>query len=324
MANHSNFFPNASFMSGFNGSVAAARIAALISIIVTVVALAGPAPLAHAAMQPFSPGSPFRTPIPDGAAIDPKSDVMVAHLSSDGAMSANLVAYGIPIYQADPSTPSHSVGCTEDWGRCPFEGVQVPIPAGARPSSGSDAAMVVVDASSGQIFELWRARQSGGGWTAGWGSITNLNGSGWGGGATGSGASRLGGVIQVAEIQEGVIPHALAVATNNVCAGTFRPPATSTDGKSNRANCIPEGARIRLDPGVDLDALDLPPGVRAVARAMQVYGAYVVDVSGAALNVAFEVDPSGNGIGATYRQAGFTGDYDPMSGVPWNRLQVLA
>lgn len=324
MAGAGDFFLNAKFNSRFRASFLAVRIGALISIIVTVVAVAGSAPFARAAMQPFSPGSPFRTPISAGAAVDPNSAAMVAHLSSDGAMYANLVAYGVPIYQADAGTPGGSVGCTENWGRCPFDGVRVPIPVGARPSSGSDAAMVVVDASSGQIFELWRARQSGGQWTAGWGSITNLNGSGWGGGATGSGASRLGGVVQVAEIQEGVIPHALAVATNNVCAGTFRPPATSTDGTSARANCIPEGARIRLDPELDVDALGLPPGVRAVARAMQVYGAYVVDVSGAPLNVAFEVDPGGNGIGATYRQAGFTGDYDPMSGVPWNRLQVLA
>lgn len=324
MAKPVNFLLDASFFPRFRRSVAAARIGALISVFVTIAAVAYSAPIARAAMQPFSPGSPFRTPIPGGAAIDPNSDAMVAHLSSDGAMYANLVAYGVPIYQADAGTPGRTVSCTEDWGRCPFDGVRVPIPAGAQSSSGSDAAMVVVDASSGQIFELWRAHPAGGEWTAGWGSITNLNGSGWGGGATGSGASRLGGVIQVAEIQEGVIPHALAVATNNVCARTFRAPATSTDGTSARANCIPEGARIRLDPGLDIDALGLPSGVRAVARAMQVYGAYVVDVSGAPLNVAFEVDPSGNGIGATYRQAGFTGDYDPMSAVPWDRLQVLA
>jgi hypothetical protein len=133
-------------------------------------------------------------------------------------------------------------------------------------------------------------------------------------------------VIQIAEIQQGEIPHALAVATDNVCAGVFRPPAIATDGRSSRSDCIPEGARIRLDPGVDLGALILAPAVRTVARALQVYGAFVVDRSGAPMSVSFELDPTaGNGsIGSVYRDAGLRWDYDNLPGVPWDRLQVLA
>jgi hypothetical protein len=299
-----------------------ARTCALVVMLVATIVVAGPDPVAHASFEPFAPNSPFRTAIPEGAALDPESEAMVARLSREDAMYANLVSYAVPIYYADPSTPRHSVSCTADWGRCPFDGYEVPIPDGAEPSPGTDAAMIVVDESTRQIFELWQVRRGGGQRTASWGGVSNLDGSGWGGGATGSGASRLGGIIQVEEIQQGYIPHALAVATDTVCANTFRPPATKTDGRSSRSDCIPEGARLRLDPSVDVDGLAVSPAARMVARAMQVYGAYVVDATHAVFNVTFEMANT-DGIGDVYRQAGLTGDYDPLHGVPWDRLQVI-
>ena len=62
-----------------------------------------------------------------------------------------------------------------------------------------------------------------------------------------------------------------------------------------------------------------------VARAMQVYGAYVVDGTDAPLSVAFEMDTtSGESVGTAYQDAGLHSDYDPLHGVPWDRLQVLA
>lgn len=287
----------------------------------------GSVPSARAAFQPFAPGSPFRTPIPDGAAVDPNSAAMIASATRTGGVVANLVMFGIPIYFADASTPRHSVECTiTSWGPCPFAGRQVPIPDGARPHRGSDGAMVVVDNSTGEIFEFWQARHDEGRWTTSFGAVNSIDGTGWGGNSTATGASRLAGVIQIAEIAEGVIPHALALQTDNACAGTFRYPAVKTDGHSSRSDCIPEGARIRLDPAVDLSSLPLPPAVRTVARAMQVYGAYVVDSGGAPLSVSFELDPaaSNGSVGPVYQEAGLRWDYDDMPGVPWHRLQVLS
>lgn len=290
-----------------------------------VMVLATAAPGAKA-IEPFSPGSAFRTAIPAGAALDPNSAPMAARISRAGAMNAALVEFGIPIYHADANTPRHTVTCTKDWGTCPFDGASVPIPADAKPHSGSDGAMVVVDSTSRRVYEFWQANRGGDGWSASWGAINPLDGTGWGGASTGSGASRLGGVIQVSEIARGDIPHALALQTDSVCANVFRPPAVRTDGRDTRADCIPEGARVRLDPELDLGGLDLAPAVYAVARAMQVYGGYIVDVGGAPLSVSFELDTSAaNGsIGSAYQKAGFRWDYDNMSAVPWDRLQVLA
>jgi hypothetical protein len=130
----------------------------------------------------------------------------------------------------------------------------------------------------------------------------------------------------MAEIQKGDIPHALVVQSDSVCANVFRAPGWKTDGTSTRTDCIPEGARIRLDPAVDLDSLTLAPAVLAVARALQLYGAYVVDGGGAPISVSFELDPTAtsDSIGAVYEQAGLRWDYDSLPGVPWDRLQVLA
>ena len=310
----------------FGRKAVAACAAGLVLLFVGIMAAACPTPHAWASFQPFAPDSPFRTTIPEGAAIDPNSDAMVARIARNNGIYSGLVEFGIPIYQADPQTPRYSVRCTMDWGRCPFFGYEVPIPAGVRPSPGSDGAMVVVDTSTRRSFEFWQARELGDQWTASWGAVNNLDGSGWGGSSTGSGASRLAGVIRVEEIQQGEIPHALALQVDSVCANVFRPPALKTDGHSSRSDCIPEGARVRLDPEVDLAALELAPAVRMVARAMQVYGGYIVDNGGAPLSVSFELDTnaSKDSIGGVYRLAGLTMDYDPLRGVPWNRLQVLA
>lgn len=253
---------------------------------------------------------------------------MVARISRDNALYANLVAFGVPVYTATSTTPRYTVTCTvTNWGPCPFKGLQVPIPTGAKPSPGSDGAMVVVDEAAQRTYEFWQGRLIGGTWTAGWGAVHNLAGSGWGGtgAGTASGASRLGGVIRIAEIAAGEIPHALALQTDNPCRTVFRPPAIKTDGGSDRADCIPEGARVRLDPAVDLEALNLAPAVRAVGRALQTYGAYIVDNGGSPLSVSFETVPGATAasIGSIYQQAGLRWDYDGLPGLPYNRLQVL-
>jgi hypothetical protein len=284
-------------------------------------------PGASGAEVPAFDIGPFRSPIAAGAAVDPNSAPMVARMTRTNSLTANLVDFGVPIYRASADTPRHAVTCTiADWGPCPFAGQQVPIPLGARASPGSDGAMVVVDDATGRVYEFWQARFSAGSWTTSWGAINDLAGTGWGGNSTGSGASRLAGVIRISEIAAGDIPHALAIQTDTTCAGVFRVPATKTDGFSFAPDCIPEGARVRLDPAVNLDRLDLTPAVRALGRALQTYGAYIVDSGGAPMSVSFEMDPTagGNSVGEVYQRAGLRWDYDNLAGLPYDRLQVLA
>lgn len=277
---------------------------------------------------PFAPNSPFNTRVPADATVDAKSPSMIAWAARDNAMYANVGEFGIPIYTASSSSAEKTVTvrCTiTDWGPCPFDGYQIPIPVDAEPAPGSDGAMVIVDTATRRVYEMWQAKASGRIWTASFGAVGDLDGWGWGGAGTGAGASRLGGVIRMAEVADGLIPHALAIQIDNACGGDFRAPAVKTDGRSSRPDCIPEGARLRLDPSVNLAALPLTPIERTVGRALQDYGAFVVDQGGAALSVSFELDPQakGSGIGTTYQRAGLQRDYDGMSGLPYSRLQVL-
>jgi hypothetical protein len=235
------------------------------------------------------------------------------------------IEFAVPIYTADKWTPRYTIPCLiTEWGPCPFDGHRVPVPDGAWPQYGSDGAMVVIDPDSRNIYEFWRAQYKKGSWTTQFAAVTDLDGSGWGG-ATGSGASRLAGVVRVAEIKQGWIPHALAMGSDNVCAKVFRPPALKTDGQSTKPDCLPEGARLQLDPELDIDSLGLTPAEHMVAQALQQYGAYIIDVGGAPLGISFERDnaAAAGTVGSTYSAAGIEWDYDGMTNIPWKRLRVL-
>ncbi|WP_440220137.1 hypothetical protein [Dietzia sp. MNB45] len=309
--------------------VAVAGVAlALVAVLAVVAAMwAGSEPAHRAtAAEPFAPDSPFRTPVPADARVDPASDLVTAHLTGEGRVYAGLVEFGIPVYTATADTPRYRVQCLRtQWGPCPFDGVDTPIPDGARPHTGSDGAMVVVDEGAQLSYEFWQAARTVPGWVTSFGAINPLAGSGWGGAATGAGASRLAGVVRVAEIERGEIEHALVLQSDNTCARMYRAPAIKTDGRSDRPDCVPQGSRLRLDPALDLDALGLPAAHLAVARAMQRYGGYVVDRGGSPLSISFELAPDADGIypGAVYRQAGLDWDYDGLEQIPWDRLQLL-
>jgi hypothetical protein len=101
----------------------------------------------------------------------------------------------------------------------------------------------------------------------------------------------------------------------------LRYPASKTDGSSSLSNCIPEGARIQLDPSVNVDAISgITPGERAIAHALQTYGAYADNNGGAKMGFSFE-----NPVSKTdpYPATGLAWDYYDMPHIPWNRLRVL-
>ena len=60
-----------------------------------------------------------------------------------------------------------------------------------------------------------------------------------------------------------------------VRAGGPWAPATASDGAYDDPAAIPMGARLQLDPAIDIDALGLPPYEATIAKALQTYGMYV-------------------------------------------------
>lgn len=253
--------------------------------------------------RPFTDLSPWNKAIPANPKLDSRSTAIRNYLKVPYTIYANTQEFGVPIFYADGNTPTYTVHCLENWGTCGLEGRSVPIPDNATPSSGSDAAMVVVDFTNKLSWEFWGAKKNGGTWTTDWGGVISTSGKGVDAAAslpTGAGIPRLAGVIRVYEMKQGHIDHALIFASSNSCRNGFRSPAVKTDGQSTRSDCIPEGMRIQLDPRVNVNAIaGITEGEKIIAKALQTYGAYCMDVAdGVHATFIFETPQSGDPYGA--------------------------
>jgi hypothetical protein len=272
----------------------------------------------------FTASGPWNSAIPSDPVVDPNSAAMVANLTSASSPGiANIYDYGTPIYEADASTPRYSIDCQPpgNWGPCNMEAESIPIPDGATANEGSDRAMTVVDRAAGKAYCFWRYGNDHA--TTAWGNVYPLvdEGDGTPPVCTGSGLPSVGGVVQLSEIQAGQIDHALVFSTQFCAAGNFRYPAGKTDGTYGGGGAVPEGARIQLDPAIDVAAIPgITAGEVAVARALQQYGAYAGDCGGATM--AFTFEHPGDGADP-YPGVGFQYDYFHMDRIPWDSLRVL-
>jgi hypothetical protein len=264
-------------------------------------------------------------PIVGNPVLDRESDLIAAFLQDEAV--ANLFEFGLAIYEVDTSTTPVEVNCTKEWGTCLLDDGLHRVPDNAQPAPGSDGTLAVIDWSERRTVEMWQALQlSDGSWSTSWGTTTPIDGIGipavFGNGA---GVSHLAGVIRVEEIARGRIDHALAFSTSNPCQSVYRYPATKTDGGSTRDDCIPEGARIQLDPSIDLETLTLTPAESTIARALQTYGAYAVDRGGTAMALYFEIAPDAtfSTPGSIYADAGLAQDYHNLGAIPLQHLRVL-
>ncbi len=208
--------------------------------------------------------------------------------------------YGIPLYYADSTTPRVNVGDNTGW----WGGLtNVPMPAQAKTSVGSDHHLSIWDVPNNTIYEFWDMRKaSNGTWSAGLGSKLSTTGLGyqttaWSGSARAYGGSAVAGSIRYQEMKDGEIKHALAMAypwtrgkayamglgtdgiTQNIATHSDNASASNRNTSAN----IPEGARLRLKASVDVNAkCGSNNACKVIGRALQTYGAYVVDTSGVA------------------------------------------
>lgn len=289
----------------------------------------------------FAPDAVWNTPLPDDAPLDPTSEQLSSALAEQaetiGSM-INTVRYSTPVYTAGPRQARVPVQINGPDPALRHAVSAVPLPADARPAAGTDQHLVVWQPSSDTMWEFWRLRREPDGWHAGYGgrladvqespgyyrTRRSSNGkiverSTWG--ATATGLPLAGGLITVDELRSGKIDHALALAVPHVEAGVVAFPAQRSDGRSSGLGAIPEGARFRLDPDLDLGSLGLPPALRAIAVAAQRYGMIVRDGSSAISLYAEDPTPTGSD---PYR-ALFSGlrPYKFAALFPWDRLQLV-
>jgi hypothetical protein len=252
----------------------------------------------------------------------------------------------------------------------------VPIPAGAQPAAGTDGHITIYDASSHKLYEFWRASSpemntppcgalpwndgtlcfGDSRWHAEWGGImdqvdtdpgffsvnswpglTGTQGYDWG--ATATSLPLAGGLITLDDLNAGVINHALAGAWATTCKNFFVAPAQRNDSSASDITpaCLPEGAKLQLDPAYNVNADPNPPITKAIERAAQTYGIIMRDTTGGNSFAMYAQDPrteptnpytSGPGVGGVNNGGrGFFGGVTPSSllvNFPWSRLRVLA
>jgi len=254
--------------------------------------------------RPFSAASPWNTPIPAGAPIDPNSDVLMGEFAGLNALHINMPDWSVAIYPVDETTPKHYVRAIypDHYGRGFGPSERVPIPAGAS-AAGPDFGtgfLVLEDRKAGKAWEMRQAGQNPDGtWFAGFGAVVDLRGTGvnppWmkaesaahSASPRASGVPLVAGLIRVDELKAGRIDHALAFAYPLARTGAFVPPASTAleagNGRPVNPFGLPMGARIQLDPSYDIENTLMSPEGKVIARALQEYGAILVDDAGAAV-----------------------------------------
>jgi len=280
--------------------------------------------------------------IPPSPVLDPDSAAIVALLADASQKHMlNISAYGTTligpedIYSGTPRVnPTFSM--VPSWGPDPFGSSDMPWPAGTKIPQGSDGHVSAADPITGKVYSLWQATSNGNG--ASWGAMVDYAGDGResatpsDGSSTGARLSRYAGVIKASEIKAGVIPHALFFSTNMAAlAANFRYPAANSDGANGAgvAYPIPEGARVQLDPSINLAAISgITTMELIVGTALQTYGAYCGDnTSDMTVRMGFICEHLGPGttenqiyidaMGPTW------GDYWDMTHLPWSSMRVL-
>jgi len=287
-------------------------------VIVAVVLIGGVFADAAKPRRFFSDDSFWNQPIPARPEIDPLSDHFISLLKKEPSghrFVINCNGFTVPVYQANATTAVYTVkerGPLEarksgldpksrryrrlsSFGHGPGFGKDVPIPDGAVPDPNSDAHIAIVDWSRMLCWDMFAAKKlPDGTWASYTGMVYRLDGPGvfrssdfpvrdgdsihFYGPGRAAGVPIIAGLIRYDEVKAGEIRHKIAAATRFNALKEFVFPATWTDG--HLPGGIPEGAVIQLDPNLDLTQLDMLPGEKIVAKALQKYGMVNVDNAG--------------------------------------------
>lgn len=297
--------------------------------------------------RPFAASSYVNRPLHDDASVDPRSAAYVTEFRRQ------VRAYGPWINTDKHSTPVYTVKRNQPTVRVklgtshpPLEEAwrKVPLPKAARAATGSDRHLVVWQPATNSMWEFWLLQKRVGGWHARWGGkMTGVSRNpGYfdildppsrgdaGSGATASGIPLLAGLIRGSDFESAGIRHALAVALPEARPNEWVWPAHRTDGYywTKGVPQIPEGARFRLDPKLDVEQLDISPPAKLMARALQRYGLVVRDRSAAVTFYAEDPLTGGERINRVLYGRGtsqWPSHYlrEDYGGFPWERLQLL-
>ena len=237
--------------------------------------------------------------------------------------------------------------------------LDVPITADMLSAPGSDASIVIWCPETDQLWEFWIARRNynagqvvggvtpanaaagnyaydpniqdfGPGWVATWGgridNVSQSNGAFpgfYGVSATGIAYSSM--TLKLAEALAGVVTHAIPWGIPLAKNDRYSYPARRLDGQGSGQFDPPEGLRLRFDPRVNVDALDIHPLAKLVAKGMQKHGAFIADTAGA-IGIGAEGSVSFMAAGQSDPWVPLFGNkayWQVFDGFPWSAFQFL-
>jgi len=267
-------------------------IRALVALVVTVSAVAGPAsptvaqrPVTGTSCSAFPSDNWWRADV-SGLPVHARSRQWLSHMSTDrdlhpdfGPSYGEGPDYGIPVTVVKPSHPRVRVrfdyAAESDRVRYPL-GRDTRV-EGGRGSDG-DKHTVVVDRGSCRLYETWDTRKQGKRWVAGSGAVWSLGSNdlrpeGWTS-ADAAGLPILPGLLRWAEVKAGRADHAIRFTTD-VTSRHHLWPARHDAGSRSSLAYPPMGARFRLKPGFSTSGLSAY--TLAVVEAMKTYGLVLAD-----------------------------------------------
>lgn len=263
---------------------------------------------------PYDTSAPWNTPIGATPTIDPNSTNFINRIitktplegqsagvfANKAVLTSDVSQYTIPIYSFDNETPRASVQMSGyfssyDAGDNSRVGYgfaatipNVPIPAQAVSGVGSDGQITFWDAQNNVEWGFWQFGKDPNGTYYATNGFRYHTGSGYNGrfadgkAGRGAGTTYLSGLVRRWEIEQGHIDHALSMAYKGP-SPECRYPASKSDGGNFggiAGTDAPEGARVQLNPSLDVTTLGLSSAGVTIARALQQYGAYIIDNSG--------------------------------------------
>jgi hypothetical protein len=234
----------------------------------------------------FPANNVWNTPI-TGLPVDPHSAEWLRSMDSSttflhpdfGPSGDPAVPYGIPFAVVRPSHPlvriSFEYADESNPGPYPF-GPDIPIEGGN--ASTGDRHAIMVNPATCTLYELYDARYSPTGSTAGSGAIWHLRSNalrpaGWTS-ADAAGLPLLPGLLNYSQVLSGQITHAIRM-TAELTDTRFIWPARHEAGARNDPSLPPMGARFRLKASFNISRYSRDAQV--VLRAMKQYGLILAD-----------------------------------------------
>ncbi|QQR52677.1 hypothetical protein IPG36_00940 [bacterium] len=303
---------------------------------------------------PYDTSAPWNTPIGATPTIDPNSTNFINRIitktplegqsagvfANKAVLTSDVSQYTIPIYSFDNETPRASVQMSGyfssyDAGDNSRVGYgfaatipNVPIPAQAVSGVGSDGQITFWDAQNNVEWGFWQFGKDPNGTYYATNGFRYHTGSGYNGrfadgkAGRGAGTTYLSGLVRRWEIEQGHIDHALSMAYKGP-SPECRYPASKSDGGNFggiAGTDAPEGARVQLNPSLDVTTLGLSSAGVTIARALQQYGAYIIDNSGST-KVYIEDQTTANWPISTADPLHI--DRYTVSAIPLNQLRVI-